>query len=363
MALVAAIIFVAVLTSFAVAILSMTGDDSKLSTLHRESTRAFYLAEAGIEKALWLLNTPVSQGGKGIKWRTTVPFVEGNSEEYYEVMVETTTIPSPGVPEIISIVSKGVVTGNGKYDKGTRKIQVNLRKGISPSPYTSYNYAIMTYAEDSNLEFDGHVKIEGDIHSNGDIKGNGWDPDKDVDGNISYAGDNTVITGENVSPTVVESYPSIDFEYYETNATHVYDENTAYDIGGGVLNGIHYYKGDVTISDDLLVIGTIVVEGDITVHGQPDITLLPDADISVVMANTGNIYLDGNVHIEGIIHSEGFITFNGNTNIEEGAVLAADGTIHGTGSETKIVYDVIYQEKPVPGTGIEVWKKDSWQEI
>ncbi|MBN1185012.1 MAG: pilus assembly PilX N-terminal domain-containing protein [Bacteroidales bacterium] len=369
MALVATIIFVAVLTSFALAILSMTGDDSKLSTLHRESTRAFYLAEAGIEKSLWLLNTPVSQGGKGIKWRTdesgtSDPYhSEVNSGEFFDVTVETTTEPSPGIPEIVSIVSTGTVTGSGDYDKGTRKIKVNLRKGISPSPYMLYNYAIMTYAEDSNLVFNGHVEVEGDIHSNGDITGNGWDPDADVDGNISYAGDSTAITGENVSPAGVESYPSIDFEYYEANAAVVYDDDTAYEIGDEVLNGIHYFKGDVTISSDLLVIGTIVVEGNITVQGNPDITLLPDAEISLVMANTGDIVLNGNVHIEGIVHSEGTITFNGTTNIEEGAVLAADGTINGTGADTKIVYDVTNQEKPVPGTGIEVWKKDSWREI
>ena len=42
MALLTTLIFVFVLVSFSVALLAMTGNDSKLSTLHRESTRAFY---------------------------------------------------------------------------------------------------------------------------------------------------------------------------------------------------------------------------------------------------------------------------------------------------------------------------------
>ena len=57
MALVATIIFVGVLVSFGVALLAMTGDDSKLSTLQRESTRAFYIAETGVEEAILFLNT------------------------------------------------------------------------------------------------------------------------------------------------------------------------------------------------------------------------------------------------------------------------------------------------------------------
>ena len=70
MALITTLIFVFVLVSFSVALLVMTGNDSKLSTLHRESTRAFYLAETGVDKALWYLNTPTDQDGYGINWRT-----------------------------------------------------------------------------------------------------------------------------------------------------------------------------------------------------------------------------------------------------------------------------------------------------
>lgn len=51
MALLTTLIFVFVLVTMAVALLTMTNNDSKLSTLQRESTRAFYLADAGIEEA------------------------------------------------------------------------------------------------------------------------------------------------------------------------------------------------------------------------------------------------------------------------------------------------------------------------
>jgi len=364
MALITTLIFIFVLVSFSVALLIMTSNDSKLSTLHRESTRAFYLAETGVDKALWYLNNPTDQGGYGINWRTTSPLIYPSSaaSEYYEVTVETTTPPGPGVAEIVTIHSIGKELGEGDYDRGTRVVEVKLEEGIAPSPGAVYNYALMTFGEDSILTFNGHVEIEGDVHSNGDIDGNGFEPDDDVDGDITYAGD-ADITGDFVEKTGVEAFPSIDWDYYYNNGAQIYDTDTAYEIGDDILSGIHYFKGDVIIKNDLVINGTIVVEGNITVSGNPDLTLLHTEDISLVMVASGDITLGGNVHVEGIIHTEGIITFNGNINVEEGAVLAEDGVINGTGAETKIVYDVENQDQPVPGTGIPVWKIASWQEV
>jgi len=183
-----------------------------------------------------------------------------------------------------------------------------------------------------------------------------------VDGDITISGE-TNLVGDNVNPQEVQGFPAIDWDYYEDNAFHIYDTDTAYEIGNETLTGIHYYKGDVTIKNDLLVVGTIVVEGDITVSGNPDITLIPGEEISLVMVSSGNITLSGNTHVEGIIHTEGIITLNGNINVEEGAILAEDGVVHGVGAETKIVYDTDNQDQPVPGTGVPVWKIATWQEI
>ena len=81
------------------------------------------------------------------------------------------------------------------------------------------------------------------------------------------------------------------------------------------------------------------------------------------MVASGDITLNGNVHVTGIIHTEGEIELNGTTNVEEGAILAEDGVINGTGAETKVVYNTDNQDQPVPGTGIPVWKIASWREV
>jgi len=57
LALMATLIFVLVLTTFGIVILTMTRSDIKLASLQEESTKAFFLADAGIERALnWLEN-------------------------------------------------------------------------------------------------------------------------------------------------------------------------------------------------------------------------------------------------------------------------------------------------------------------
>jgi len=375
MALIATLIFVFVLVSFSVAILVMTGNDSKLSTLHRESTRAFYLAETGVDKALWYLNTPTAQGGYGINWRTnvTVPpvppgpliYPSATSSEYYEVTVETTTPPGPGVG--ITVHSTGREVGGGEYNKGTRIVEVKLEKGTAPSEGAVYNYALMTFSEESDLEFNGHVTIIGDVHSNGDITGNGFEPE-DVVGKITYTGDSNLPTdGIDVKELDdIQDFPAPTWDYFWDEAVianQVYDTDTAYEIGGS-LTGIHYFQGDVIIKNDLVVNGTIVVKGSITVSGHPDITLVnSDVNMSLVMVASGDITLGGNVDVEGIIHTEGLITLNGNVTVDEGAILAEDGVVNGTGAKTKIVYDVGYLDHPQPGTGIPVWKIASWQEV
>ena len=71
MALIMTLIFVFILVTLAVALLTMTNNDMKLSSLQRESNKAFYLADAGIEDTLWKLNTSVDDGGMGVSWRET----------------------------------------------------------------------------------------------------------------------------------------------------------------------------------------------------------------------------------------------------------------------------------------------------
>ncbi|GAG87138.1 unnamed protein product, partial [marine sediment metagenome] len=87
----------------------------------------------------------------------------GTITEFYDVEVSEI---DPGPPEIKTLISTGKVEGGGEYNKGTRKIEVKLKKGISPSLGLSYVYGIFT---NGDMTFHGDINISGNIHSNENI--------------------------------------------------------------------------------------------------------------------------------------------------------------------------------------------------
>jgi len=172
MALITTLIFIFILVTFVVALLTMTSNDSRLSTLQRESTRAFYFAEAGIEEAFWKLNTAVEDGGEEmLTWRPTDEPDPGTATEYYQVTIvnigvdDPAAVPPAKVTDEIKITSTGVVEG-GQFSSGRRTIEVTAE--IDFLITSKYVYAILA---DKIILFQGTPgpEINGDVHSNDDI--------------------------------------------------------------------------------------------------------------------------------------------------------------------------------------------------
>jgi len=364
MALLTTLIFVFILVTFGVALLTMTGNDIKLSALQRDSTEAFYIAEAGIDKALWYLNTPKDNGGEGLEWRTneyreSYPAVSNN---YYQLTVVTEQ-------DIIKITSRGVVSdGNKVY--GSRKIEVKAKKAICPShtsPSSVYKYAIST---EGNLTFSGDVVIDGDVHSDGNISaGPLVSP---VTGEATASGGTNELGGANYA---TQMYPKIDFEYYKGLAV----ANDTYYLGLKVfdtvetITGIHFIEGDVEIKKgaDLEIIdGTIFATGTITVISTPKIRRNQTAgyDNPLAIIAKGDITLLADVHIEGIVQTEGEIKIRSVQSlitVYNGAVIA-DVIVNLEGSGDygiDISHDPNLSVENIIGTGIEIYKIISWQEI
>jgi hypothetical protein len=362
MALLATVIFVFVLGLIAVSLLTMASNDSKLSTLQRESNRAFYIAETGIDKALWFVNfSPYNS--QGINFRGT--YGEENGNEKFEVVVKDGD-SSDGIERIV-FESTGTVLGQGQYDKGERAIEVVLVKDTAPNNFLAYNYAVLT---DSNMTIHGNIFIHGDIHSNGDLGVAGASFEL-VNGTASATG---TITGypEGINQGY-QTIPKVDFNYYynlAVNQGNYYGDNTSVIFNTTqTLEGIHYIDGDViikppcsslTISD-----GAIFATGSITVQGNVDVYIEHSEfyDNPLALVAKGDITCSGGIHGEGIIQTESSFILNGGINIEKGAVVADDGIFNGGGGTMNIVYDKGYQEEVVVGTLIDVWKKVSWQEI
>lgn len=373
MALIATLIFVFVLGSMGIAMLTMASNDSKLSTLQRESNRAFYLAETGIEEALWFMNfSPNNQ--EGLNWRVPKYDADGkptknpwpspedrdSETEYYQVYI--TDEPITGA-ERIKFESTGIVNNSGEYSDGQRTIEVILEKGTIQNNSLSYNYAMLG---DTIVQIHGAIDVNGDIHSNGDINISGAAFDL-TNGTLSATGDINAHMDGITQPA--QPIPLVDFNYYYNKALQdgvFYGEDTDVSLDSDqVIEGYHYIDGNLIIKPPAKEIiirdGAIFVTGTIEFQGNPDIIIEKSDDWNnpLSLVSQGDIFGRGNVHGEGIIQSESTIRIVGNVDINVGALVANTIDVRGN---VDIIYDKGLQEEIVVGTGIEVWKKVSWQE-
>ncbi|MBA7563640.1 hypothetical protein ES708_05299 [subsurface metagenome] len=388
-ALLTVLIFSAVLVTFVVALLAMTSNDIKLSTIQRDSTKAFYIAESGIEKSLWYLNTSILNGGKGFDWRAdkTDPLHEGtpSDSEYYDVTVITIQEETPVLLEIIKINSMGVIKPVGVKNSCKREVEVKAKKGILPSDNLSYLYAVAT---ESNLELGGNLDIVGNIHSNGDISkvaGEAYD----LKGVATAFGENPI-----GASGIYDPLPTIDFNLYRELSKDFMYEGEFYDIGGAtkyfdtdeVITGIHFIVGDVVIKSNLTIIGgaifatgTIISLGNAVINhvrrtenihlGCEDCCLDPNDSCYDPLCNNplalvakGNITLGGTVNTQGIIQTNGKFTSNGAVTVDPGAIVADDGIFRGGGGSMNVVYDESLTTTSIPGTGLPYFIRISWRE-
>ena len=359
MALLTTLIFVFILVTFAVALLTMTGNDSKMSTLQRASTQAFYQAETGIEKAIWYLNSS-EENTVGLYFEGDLS--GGTLTEFYDVTIGPIDL---GPPEIQTLISTGKVVEGGEYNKGTRTIEVKLKKGVRPSGSLSYSHAIFT---NSDMTLTGGNSISGNIHSNEDL---------DVKSEVAFSLINGIATasgtnnyGDGNQP--IQDYPAIAWDYFQDLAErgvdggHYYDGDYTFDISGTNLTGIHFIDGNVIIKTDItLTNAAIMATGTIDVLGNGDVTLGNDlATHPLALVAKGDIIIGGTVHGEGIIQTEAKFKNEGNVNIQEGAIYAEIGEFKGGGGvEFNVSYGTKLADIIVPGTGIPVWQKISWREV
>ena len=97
-ALVTVLIFTFLMVTFVVALMAMTSNDIKLSAMQRDSTKAFYQADGGIEKAIWYLNSS-QDNPDGLNFYGNLQ--GGTATEFYDVGISEI---DPGPPEIKTLV-------------------------------------------------------------------------------------------------------------------------------------------------------------------------------------------------------------------------------------------------------------------
>lgn len=171
MALLTTLIFVFILVTFAVALLIMTSNDTILSALQRDSTKAFYIAEAGIERTLYNLKedfksskdwsdgdingytlSDQENGFRKINYNKD----PANPPEYDVEFGEGTYTVSLKINSYNNVTIKS----KGKYSKSTRYVQVDATVGS----LSIWDNAIFAGSGASGRVINGNVDIRGSVH-------------------------------------------------------------------------------------------------------------------------------------------------------------------------------------------------------
>jgi hypothetical protein len=201
--------------------------------------KALYIAEAGLNKAMWNLATPASSGGKGVYWRASGTMESYAGGEY------RMSVTDSGTHEI-TILSTGEIGGLSRTVS-----QVLLLESFP----AAFDYALYS---NSNLSMSGSVHISGDIYSNGDTRMTG---SCRVDNGKVYYSDDGSVSGsgscqyqDGGTPNPAPEMPTLDTSSYDSRIS------IAQSMSAGNVN----YSGS---SDIYLNGSTIYVNGNLTISG------------------------------------------------------------------------------------------------
>jgi len=386
MALITTLIFISIIVTFVVALLTMTSNESRLSTLQRESTKAFYLADAGSEEAFWKLNTPVEDGGEVmLEWRPTDYPESGTATEYYQVTIINIGDTSLGevLTDKIKITSTGVVEG-GKFSSGRRTIEVTAE--IDFLITSKYIFAILA---DKVILFQGTPgpEINGDVHSNDDILVSGQF-DKNYEGTGTCSGEENDLDDTpdgSYTGVLTKPIPTIDYDDLKARSDllgntisgdKILDHEETWGTELNPLTGIHFIEGSLEAkqgSEIWIHNGAIIATGDVDVkegsymeHTRSDDYLNPDdyaTALAIIAQGDIRIFAKGSV-INGVVQSilpdgtcEGYIELKNGCTVK-GSVIADTVYVR---NKCTVTYDE--ELSKIISKGDNFYKKTSWREI
>ena len=274
MALLATLIFTFVISTLGIALLTMTNNETKLTTLQKESSEAFYLADSGISRAINWLETRQSPPSasviianntyNGTKWIDS----EGNeypenatliSGQYYKINLTLQT----GIDSnrAYKIISTGKLVGPNR--NATRAIE----QLVDITNFAEYAY--FSNNEGDNIWFyDGDI-IDGRLHTNGQLR---------IDGRPTFKG---LVTSATEPIIWGDNEPH--FEIFDTYK---------YRLGADEYIPLPEKTGDISGTENPLSLESIAMGSWTPPTPSEDKVYVPH-DVS--NNRTGGIYVNGNL--------------------------------------------------------------------
>jgi formylmethanofuran dehydrogenase subunit C len=286
--------------------ISLIGTRLKESGVKVKDSAAFYAADAGLNKAIWYLATPVSQGGKGLDWRVSASWESFGAGGYRFTIANWT------------VTDEAIIISTGEVGNSSKTVSQLVRIGGLPS---AFDYGVYC---NSGVDFSGNVLLKGDIYVNDDTE---FSTGASATDGYVYHPSGTTLSGDGTwtdggAPDPLPSFPAFDSSYYDNlivaaGAVPSGDldySNETIDLAGGIV----YVNGDVSITNNTTFNGpgVIVATGTINISGNTytsdDVTFISNDELSV----TGNTYTSSSTY-----YSATSIAASGNTRVEVGSFL------------------------------------------
>ena len=312
MALLTTLIFVFLLATFVIALLTMASNNTKLSALQRDSTQAFYVAEAGVEYARHLLGQFWDNWDDPGKFPITAkPFGSGT----FGVVVTGDT------------EGEVVITSTGIVGTAKRVIEVVVEFTVD----SIFGYAI---AGKEEVKLENVSNIVGNVYCEGVIVNEGVNVEGIGIATGTVTGE-VYFSGTQVGPEYLINFPTLDLDYYKLHAaqTIIGDLNVA-DSNYQLNDGIIYVTGNVKfINSTIIGPGIVVAEGSMKLE---DNSTCGDSKETVVglFSNSENsseaspaIMIDTEENIYGVIFApRGNVKMTSTSGVVYGSVIGGIGT-------------------------------------
>lgn len=318
-----------VMVSFAVvgvAAVAMIAGSSQMVMDGYRSSQAFYVAEAGLEYTAQQLKADGN-------WTDNANFTKTFGPGAFTITYTNQTTDSALVQ------SEGIVAG----------ISRRVSRQMTASGFAGFEYGMYT-PSDIIVGGSSAGTVNGPVSAGGTV-GTG--------GGVNFNGD---IEQHNSSAAI----PTPDWAYWQNHATQTISGNYKFD--PGTYNGIYYVTGNVQVTKDVILNGSIIARGSISTEGgqSVNITITAGAGNPALLAE-GSISMAGSSHVNitGWIFSVSTVTFTGSSDINATGGVVAGGSITMTGT-TNI--DLTFNPALAPSAGFNGGERGSivlgsWREV
>lgn len=345
-ALISAFAVISVLTILSGVTISRSVNEYYLSRQNIRSAQSFWLAEAGVQKALWELNhgNATWQG-----WVVNASGDQRTKTESLGVGGEYSVIITGSLGSGLTVVAQGGVPDTSIPAYILRSIEVSV-DNVSQSMFNYAAFGKMSVTMTGNSESDSYDSAQGayggsNVGSEGDIGTNGssigaitlggnatvnGDASTGLDGTVTLGG-NASITGE-ITEDSSEDIPSVSvppvLTALSSNGVYQVSANDSQFLGNG-----DYKFDEVSVSGN----ATLTICGDVTLYltGSESLKISGNGKVVVSEGASLTVYADGTCLLSGngVVNQtslpENFLIYSTYADSGEGVKISGNGNVYG----------------------------------